>query len=230
MERGHRARARHACGVRCGPVRHSACARGSPSPVCDERPARRGHARQGHAVKPVARWSLVVGAFVVGGVLIGRAPFGGRTREGDKSCHNPFADGAKRVSAILRLDLKLSNDAWPELTDELVRFGRDLGWSIRNTSQVQPGVAKTWEISLCRSDRLSVFVNELRWATDGYAPASPGLGIPVNMYGEVPPDAWQPVARDLVHRLEARWPGKVRFKNGDGYEVEPPAFLNLDTH
>lgn len=176
----------------------------------------------------LTRWSLIVGAFVLGGMLVWRTPLEGArdARRADATCHNPFVGGVKRVSAILRLDLKVSNDEWPALTDELLRFGQDLGWSTRNTSQVQPGVVKTLEISLCRSDRLSVFVNEQRWARNGYANSTPSWGVAVNMYGDVPANSWQPVGRELVKRLDLRWPGKVKFKNGDGYEVEPPEFLS----
>jgi hypothetical protein len=68
-------------------------------------------------------------------------------------------------------------------------------------------------------------VEEQRWARNDYAPAIAGRGVNVAIYGDVPQSEWETVAKEVVSKLEVRWPHKVRFLDGDGYFVERPSFL-----
>jgi hypothetical protein len=142
----------------------------------------------------------------------------------DNGCHDLFADGATRVSPRFQINLKVSNDDWPELTDLLEEFAESHNWSLRNTSRPDNGVVKTLEISACAPNQPLIGINELRWASNDYAPLL-GRGVEIALYGNVPEPVWQPVAREIVTMLESRWPNNVKFLSGSGHEIERPEFL-----
>ena len=171
--------------------------------------------------------TLVSALLVVGfaALLFRLIPLGGvpPPAEGD-GCHDLFAEGVTRVSAIFQINLKVSNDAWPELTDLLEEFAEYHKWSFRNTSRPDNGVVKTLEISACAPNQPLIGINQLRWASNDYAPL-PGRGVEIVLYGNVAEPVWQPVAREIVTMLETHWPDDVEFLSGSGHEIERPDFL-----
>jgi hypothetical protein len=133
-----------------------------------------------------------------------------------------FANGVTRVSAILRIDVKATNDDWAEFTRLLRAFAESHEWSFENESETRPGVVKTLYLSLCAPNQPIIEVGEQRWASQGWAPL-PGRGIMIGFYGDVPETEWHPVANEIVEVLENRW--QVGFIDGGGYEMDRPAFL-----
>jgi hypothetical protein len=134
-----------------------------------------------------------------------------------------FTNGVTRVSAILRIDVKATNDDWGELTRLLHGFAESHGWSFRDQSETQPGVVKTLYLTLCAPNRPRIEVGEQRWASRDWANPIAGRGIMIGFYGDVAETAWHPVAIEIVALLETHW--RVRFLDGGGYEMDRPEFL-----
>jgi hypothetical protein len=144
------------------------------------------------------------------------------------SCHDHrrlFVHGATRISAILRIDLKVANDDWAELTRLLKAFAESHELSFHSGSESRPGVVETLYLSLCAPNQPNIDIAEQRWASDDYANAMPGRGIGIRFYGDVTEADWHPIAVELVKALDARWPNSVRFRDGGGYVIDPPEFL-----
>jgi hypothetical protein len=134
-----------------------------------------------------------------------------------------FANGVTRVSAILRIDVKATNDDWAELTRLLHGFAESHRWSFRDQSETRPGIVKTLYLTLCAPDQPRIEVGEQRWASRDWAPPISGRGIMIGFYGDVPETVWHPVAIEIVALLETRW--RVRFLDGGGAEMDRPVFL-----
>lgn len=133
------------------------------------------------------------------------------------------------VSPLFRINLVLEIEDWPKLRKVLQDFATAHGWFFRDQSEERRHVLKRLYITLCAENGLRFRASEQRWASRGYASASPGYGLPLPLYGDVPDDVWQPVAVEMVQLLESHWPNRVRFRNGDGYIVERPDFLDVGT-
>jgi hypothetical protein len=144
----------------------------------------------------------------------------------DTSCHNPFRDRTKSaVSPKEDIDLGVEEEQWPDLTNLLIEFARQHGWSLRDTSLTIPDRLTNINVSLCAESSLRILVLENHWKTT-HAHDHPGRFTPVTLYGDVAPEVWQPIARDLVRDLEAKWPGKVRFVDRDGkIRNDRPSYL-----
>src|SRR5262249_1412835 len=87
----------------------------------------------------------------------------------DATCLDPrsdFANGARRVAGIVRMDLRVSNDEWAELTRMLRAFAESHQWSFRDSSLSRPNVVKTLEIRLCAPGQPAVQIVEQRWASN----------------------------------------------------------------
>ena len=145
----------------------------------------------------------------------------------DTSCHNPFRSGTTSVVSPKEvIDLGVEEDQWSDLTSLLNEFAKRHALSLRDTSMTIPGELVNINLSLCAENSLRILVLENHWKT-AHAYDHPGRFTPVILYGNVPPELWQPMARELVRDLEARWPGKVRFVDRDGkVRTERPSYLD----
>src|SRR5215471_2370338 len=102
------------------------------------------------------------------------------SRVDDASCHDHrrlFVNGATRISAILRIDLKVANDDWAELTRLLMAFAESHELSFHDGSESQPGVLEALYLSLCAPNQPNINIAEQRWARNGYANTMPGRGV-----------------------------------------------------
>jgi len=150
------------------------------------------------------------------------------SRVDDASCHDlrrQFVNGQTRISAVLLIGLKVTNDDWAELTRLFKAFAESHELSFHNGSESRPGVVETLYLSLCAPNQPNVEIGEQRWAYNGYASPLPGRGIVIGFYGDMTEAGWHPVAVELVKALDARWPNSVRFLNGGGYVIDRPDFL-----
>jgi len=159
-------------------------------------------------------------------VLIGPAQEVRPQHTSDTSCHNPFVEGVRRVSAIFEVDLQIANEDWGELARLLEDFASSHEWSFRDTSRTEPGVLMTLYLSLCAENRLRILIAEQRWASQDYAPVPPERGVLLLFYGNMPAGVWHPVAAEIVGTLEKNWPGRVRFRDREGRFVDRPDFLD----
>ena len=142
------------------------------------------------------------------------------------SCHNPFRDNAASVAkSKLNINLSISEEDWSDLTARLKQFARDRDWSFRDASQALPGRLNSINLSLCAENSLRILVSKNHWKnTEAFDDAYSGL--PVALYGDVPTEEWQQIARELVASLESQWQGRVRFVDSAGYIIAAPHYLD----
>jgi hypothetical protein len=136
----------------------------------------------------------------------------------DTSCHGTYTPGQIGAS----IDLQVDDGEWNGLTELLRSFAAIHELSFRDSSEVRPNVVRTLYLSVCDGARIDVFVGEQRWASRGYRPPIEGRGVGIRLAFD--PARREP-ARDLIARLEARWPRATRFLDGQGYVVPMPAEL-----
>ena len=161
----------------------------------------------------------VVAAFVIG-VLVAVAVDRYSERVGtsiDTSCHNAFRNRRTTVLAPREnIDLGVEEEEWPELKSLLKDFAGSRDWSFRDSSVLKPGEVNAIAVSVCaESPWLDILVLENHWKTT-HVFDHPGRFTPVVLYSDGSTEQWQRVARELITDLETKWPGKVRFVDGEG--------------
>ena len=154
--------------------------------------------------------------------------------EVEGTCHSMdrfFVGGVKRISALFGVEVDTDKDDWPDVVRLMEDLAGQLGMSFVDASFSQPGV-ETLQLSICASGQPLILVNEIEWdfgsAEDLRRRPRREPSVNFAMYGDVPESIWQPVATDLFVMLRARWPSRVKFRDGDGRLTYGPAFLYSD--
>ncbi len=120
-----------------------------------------------------------------------------------------------------RLDtiLDVPADQWPAVGQILRQFATERGWLLdAGGAASDPAYAA---IDLC--DQVTIVR-----ASNQYSGESRRIGFGIiHMNYEGPGnDAWRPIYRDLHRRFEARWPGRLRYIEGEfGRPVTRPDWL-----
>ena len=135
----------------------------------------------------------------------------------DRNCHNMFRDGRTTATTKVNIELDVSLDAWPAMTDLLRKFGVAHKMAFRDTSRSQPGVVEAMDISLCTEDGLNILALDQRWASRHYEPLIAGGGMNVGVYDLGSGSGWTPITHDLIAAFKAQWPGKVHFRDRGGH-------------
>jgi hypothetical protein len=148
----------------------------------------------------------------------------------DRSCHNMFRDGRRSVSSQLNIDLAIAASEWSRLAQLLEDFAVKHGMSYRNASEERPGTVKVLGISACTEKGLVITANEQLWNTQISTVLRGDRGVGIGVYDLHDGKAWPFLAKDLVATLEAEWNGKVRFRDGSGRFIPPPAVLMPDNN
>jgi hypothetical protein len=130
----------------------------------------------------------------------------------DRSCHNPMRDGREAIGPAAAFELHVARHDWPALRDELDRFAAASGWSIRADVRTDPDFP-WFQASLCTEPGTQIFLQEV--------PLDGGY-VAVDVFQPQGGDSWQPPFHALQARLEARWPGAVRYDDGAYAAPRPP--------
>ncbi len=135
----------------------------------------------------------------------------------DTSCHNAFRNRRANILAPREaIDLGVEEEEWPELKSLLREFARSRDWSFRDDSRIIPREVNAIAVSVCgEMPWLKILVSENHWKTTNVYD-HPGRFTPVVLYSDGSTEQWRRVARELVTDLESKWPGKVRFVDGEG--------------
>lgn len=141
---------------------------------------------------------------------------------GEETCFDRLG-GPGPNSNTSRLDtfIDIPVGQWPEVAQILEQFATERGWS------VQEGDGNT-DPDYHWLDMCDAGVTIVRASNEqGEPPNQVGFGI-IHMAYEGPArDGWQPYYRDLHRRLEARWPGKLRYVEGEfGQTITRPLWLD----
>jgi hypothetical protein len=171
------------------------------------------------------RWGSAIGFSVVAVLLAGAVvAVPGITK--DRTCHNLFRDGGTHRGAKVNIDLQIANDEWSKLKNVIADFSVKRELSFRDSSQTRPDVVSVLTLSLCDDRGTNILVNEQRWALRDFAPPIAGRGVGITIYEVRVNSGWESIARDLVSDLEAIWPGKVQFRDGNNRIIPMPKGLH----
>ena len=122
-----------------------------------------------------------------------------------------------------RLDttLDIPADQWPALAQILRGFAAERGWSLQEGSE-ESGIA--W-LDMC-DDKVTIVRASNEAGRIGGA-NRPGFEI-IHMNYEGPGnDGWRPYYREIHRRVEARWPGRLTYVEGEfGEHIPRPPWLD----
>lgn len=146
----------------------------------------------------------------------------------DRTCHNMFRDGRTSVGGKVNVRLAIALEDWPRLTRLFEDFGAANDLSFRNSNHDQPGTVRVLGLCLCSDHGLNIHAIEQHWERSGNS-LPEKHGIALGIYEPREGSNWTHAARELIAKLEARWPGKVQFKDRLGRTIPQPDELR-DAH
>ena len=172
-------------------------------------------------MKMRSRTAVLVGALVLvvltaGGLAITRNNQG-------ETCFDRLG-GPGPNSNTPRLDtlLDIPSDQWPLLVQLLKGFAAERGWAV----QEGPGTTDPTYAWLDMCDSTTIVRANNRYESDDRI----GFGIIHMTYEGAGKDRWQPIYREIHRRVEARWPGRLRYREGEfGRMIERPGWLDRDS-
>lgn len=140
----------------------------------------------------------------------------------DRTCHNLFRDGGNSSAPVLGINLDAGNSDWPALKIVLQELAEKHRLSLRDSSAEPTDVMLSLHLSVCSDDGINIEVSELRFAHHNFQNIMRGRGIGVFTHAVRPQADWRAIARDLIGRLEQRWPGRVQFHDRNDRLTDRP--------
>lgn len=131
----------------------------------------------------------------------------------DESCHNLFRGGSHSVRAQLTAELKLSADAWPALARIFADFALSHRLSVRDDKQIRNHKVLWRELSLC-NDEMNIRVTEETWLSEAAS-----FRTHVDVFELKQNSSWAPLAKDLLLKIEAKWPGITKYRDAGGRAI-----------
>jgi hypothetical protein len=133
----------------------------------------------------------------------------------DSSCHNLFRDGRTSIRPQISADISLAAKDWPTLTQIFVDFGAIHSLSFRGDEQIRRGTLMWRDLNLCGEAGVNIDAVDRPWLAQINSPLA-DRGIQFSVYELKPGSDWQPLARDLISRIDTTWPEKTTFRGPDG--------------
>jgi len=177
----------------------------------------------GNGARPASFWGVGSGLAVVAILLAGAVLAMPRIMR-DRTCHDMSRTGLTTIVPQARIYLQVADDDWPKLRKTIEDFSAKRELSLRDNGQPRPGVVPLVALSLCDDRGINILVNEQHWGPGSASPLA-GRGVGFIFYEVRPNSGWDVVARDLVNGLEAAWPGRIHFRDGDNRVVPMPEEL-----
>ena len=135
----------------------------------------------------------------------------------DRSCHNPLRDGRTSIGQVASFDLRVGVDQWRNVEGEVETFRRSGDWSVRSDVRTDPGYP--WlQISLCKEPGTNIFVQGMADFNE----------VSFGVYQPQGGPTWRRDFRALYERINARWPTKVTFKDGQGRQTSTPDWAAVE--
>lgn len=157
-------------------------------------------------------------------VVIGAAVAGVLSMRGDSEdaggCQDWITGGPNSNTSRLDTTLDVPKSEWPRFADILRDFARRRGWSFREgTGRDDPDFHWLW---MC--DGVATMI---RAGTDREGGTKIGFGVIHYEYGVPGRDGWRPHYRALHEELEAVWPDRMRYVEGEfGRDIQRPPWLD----
>jgi hypothetical protein len=177
-----------------------------------------------HDARPASFWSLGSG-FVVVAILLTGAVVAVPSITRDRTCHNKFRDGLTTIAPKASMYLQVADDDWTKLRKTIEDFSAKRELSLRDYTRTGPDIVPLLAVSLCDDRGTNISVNEQHWALREFTPPIAGRGVGFIFYEVRANSGWEVVARDLVNGLEAAWPGRIHFRDGNNRVIPIPAQL-----
>lgn len=165
-------------------------------------------------------WKKYLPPALLLGVIIAPIPIGLAPVPEDPSCHNSFRGDRTRVSPSVRLEFRLHH-----LSDvELESFKEEV-------SELYDNFATEFDLSvtshplLPESTQRSICNDEIIISAGGtFSPGRHGVSI----YEHIGAKDWEPLASELVCRIERKWNGVIVFTGKRGEDISKPEYLLQD--
>ena len=146
-------------------------------------------------------------------VCVIAAAFGIPYATADRTCHNTLRDGRESIGQVASFDLRVGVEEWLNVEKEMNAFRRSGDWSVRSDVRTDKGFP--WlQISLCQEPGTNIFVQGMESSKE----------VNFGVYQPQGGETWRRDFRALYDRINARWPNKVVFKDGQGQQTGPPAW------
>ena len=130
----------------------------------------------------------------------------------DPSCHNTLRNGRMSASPSVRIRMTIAEDEISELTRVYEQFAADYGLSIRGHALLPEAAQR----NICNED---VTIS----AGGVFKNGRHGIGFYQSEHGS----GWEPMASDLICRLESRWADTMIYTGGGGEEIHKPEIVAL---
>jgi len=171
---------------------------------------------------PCARqWAVVLAATLL---TCGVVVLPGRVI--DRSCHNLFRDGRTSIGPEIVAYIDLNPEDWQKLQQIFSDFGSAHSLDLRTDQNVRSGKLLWRDLNLCNETGVNIDAMDRPWLLDvkSAIPAAPRVsntissakGIELAVYETKPDSGWGPLARDLIGKIAASWPDKIKFYGAGG--------------
>jgi len=144
----------------------------------------------------------------------------------DRSCHNPFRGGRSSISPQIYASLNLTAEDWPELSQAITDFASANSLSFRSDQQTRSGQLLWRSLDLCNETGVHIEILDQPWLDrTSHAPAAI-KGIKVSVEELRAGSGWKLLARDMIDKINARWPEKLLFRGQGGGLISEAEALN----
>ena len=135
----------------------------------------------------------------------------------DRTCHNTLRDGRKSIGQAASFDLRVGIEEWRNVEKEMDAYRRSGDWSARSDVRTDKGFP--WlQISLCQESGTDIFVQGIESFNE----------VNFGVYQPQGGETWRRDFRALYERINARWPDKVVFKDGQGRQSPTPEWATAE--
>lgn len=132
----------------------------------------------------------------------------------DNSCHNLFRDRRSSIAPEVFAHIDLNPEDWPRLIEIFNDFGSAHSLELRADQNVRNGKLLWRDLNLCNETGVTIDALDQPWLVRVKSPTPRGVRLAV--YEMKPGSEWGPLARDLVGKIAASWPEKIKFHGPDG--------------
>src|SRR5262249_31694874 len=125
----------------------------------------------------------------------------------DDSCHNLFRDGRTSVGPQIAADIHLNAEDCPKLARIFVALRSAPALAFRGDQQIRDGTSEWRDLNLCNEAGVNIdALDDSRF--NQVDPDQRDAGIELTVYELKAGSGWDPLARDLLQKIDAAWPGK----------------------
>ena len=135
----------------------------------------------------------------------------------DRSCHNPLRSGGSSISPVLSLDISITDDEWPKMTDFFIQFSQEYDLEFKDSSDFKPDVYMTLYLSICHDSGFNFSTAEQRWARKKFRNSIPDPSVRISVFEFGDDTNLKSIAQHFIIDAKERWPNKVSIQYGQEF-------------